>query len=186
MKRKHSRAFTKENFKENSCKTHVVCFKQLDFLAAPVKSKQGKWLSLFCFAIFFIHAGQYKAHPLWEGVADCRWDKVPCDYMECFSIESQHMWRSDPFNAHIEGKERKLSPLRRIVKPGVKHWMSDWSSNVMWAPLTPTHCRRYSTVLQGWAPDCVSKGLFCNSICLLYLFQTCISGFIKHTACRGP
>lgn len=35
-------------------------------------------------------------------------------------MESQHMWRSDPFNTHIEGKERKWSPLRRIVKPGVK------------------------------------------------------------------
>lgn len=186
MQRKHSRAFTKENFKEHSCKTHVVCFNQLDFLAAPEKSKQGKWLSLFCFAIFFIHAGQYKAHPLWEGVTDSRWESSLWIIMECFPIESQPVWRSNPFNALIQGKERKLSPLRRIVKPGVRQWMSNWSGKVMRAPLTPTRCRRYLTVLQGWAPVHVSKGLFCNSICLLYLFQTCISGFIKHTACRGP
>lgn len=36
------KSLVKENFEENSCKTHLVCFNQLDFLAAPVKSKQGK------------------------------------------------------------------------------------------------------------------------------------------------
>lgn len=47
QQQKCSQVFTKENFKENSCKTHLVCFNQLDFLAAPVKSKQGKLLSFF-------------------------------------------------------------------------------------------------------------------------------------------
>lgn len=52
-----SQVFTEGNLKENSSQTHWGCFKQLDFLAAPVKSKQGKWLSLFfllCFARFLL------------------------------------------------------------------------------------------------------------------------------------
>lgn len=128
---KRSQGFAKENFKATSCKTHLVLFKQLAFLAAPVKSKQGKLLSffvvvvvLFCnlWGFFFglVLSRLNKAHPLWKGVAGCRWDKVACDYMGCLSIEGQHTWRSGPFSAHIQGKERKWSPLRRIVKPGVK------------------------------------------------------------------
>lgn len=121
-KQECSQVFSKENFQENICKTHPVCFNQLDFLAAPAKSKQGKWLSFFVvFCNIFLSRLDSTKHILCGKVSRAADEiKFPVIIWGVSQLESQHMWRSSPFNAHKQGKGRKWSPLRRIVKPGVK------------------------------------------------------------------